>query len=193
MSIQAGMAQTNPAMTNCHQRTRRSFQKISVRGKPKTVAVAIATGNPKSQYIGNAHQIVVPFTSPTPQVEQVAAVTPITAEETSVETGFGVVPIGSEMSGCGRTRSVLNDRNRPEADLRPEQDITDHCSSLTSVGTSVPGTNLTSRTLASTPHRDSSFSKIGRLFFHTLAFAVTTAPHIHIAFIAPGSPSRRTR
>jgi hypothetical protein len=108
MSIQAGMAQTNPAMPNCHQRTRRSFQKISVRGKPKTIAVAIATGNPKSQYIGNAHQIFVPFTSPTPQVEQVAAVTPITAAETSVETDFGVVPIGSEMSAPGRTRPFVS-------------------------------------------------------------------------------------
>lgn len=97
------MAQKNPAMPNCHQRTRRSFQKISVRGKPKTIAVAIAIGNPKSQYIGNAHQIFVPFISPTPQVEQVAAVTPITAAETSVGTDFGVVPIGLEMCGCGRT------------------------------------------------------------------------------------------
>jgi hypothetical protein len=59
------------------------------------IAVAIATGSPKSQYIGNAHQIFVPFTSPTPQVEQVAAVTPITAAETSIETGFGVGRIGS--------------------------------------------------------------------------------------------------
>jgi hypothetical protein len=59
------------------------------------IVVAIATGSPKSQYIGNAHQIFVPFTSPTPQVKQVAAVTPITAAETSIETGFGVGRIGS--------------------------------------------------------------------------------------------------
>jgi hypothetical protein len=59
------------------------------------IAVAIATGNPKSQYIGNAHQIFVPFRSPMPQVEQVAPVTPITAADTSIETGFGVRRIGS--------------------------------------------------------------------------------------------------
>jgi hypothetical protein len=89
------MAQTNPAIPNCHQRTRRSLKKTSVRGKPKMIAAAIATGNPKSQYIGNAHQIFVPFRSPMPQVEQVAPVTPITAADTSIETGFGVGRIGS--------------------------------------------------------------------------------------------------
>ncbi|WP_211172359.1 hypothetical protein [Massilia forsythiae] len=94
-SIQKGMAQMHPAIPNCHQRARRSFQKMSVSGKPKTIAVPIATGKPKSQNIGNAHQIFVPFTSPTPQVEQVAAVTPMTAAETSVGTGLGVKCIGS--------------------------------------------------------------------------------------------------
>jgi hypothetical protein len=54
------------------------------------IAVAIATGNPKNQYIGSAHQTFVPFRSPMPQVEQVAPVTPITAADTSIETGFGV-------------------------------------------------------------------------------------------------------
>jgi len=48
-------------------------------------ALVIASGKPMNQTSGNAHQVPVPWASPTPQVVKVAIVTPITAATPSID------------------------------------------------------------------------------------------------------------
>lgn len=85
-SVQAGMAQIKPVIPNCHQLVSRNFQNKKASGKPKMSAANIASGKPTDQANGNAHQVPVPWTSPTPQVVEVAITTPITAENPSIDT-----------------------------------------------------------------------------------------------------------
>ena len=48
-------------------------------------ALVIASGKPTNQTSGNAHQMPVPWESPTPQVVKVAIVTPITAATPGID------------------------------------------------------------------------------------------------------------
>lgn len=93
------MAEVKPAIPNCHQRVRRSFQNTNASGNPKISATPIARGKPMNQNSGNAHQVPVRCASPTPQVANVAAVTPITAATPSIDivrkTDLAVGPISS--------------------------------------------------------------------------------------------------
>lgn len=107
---------------------------MSVSGSPQMTAATVAKGNPTNQANGNPHQVPVPFARPTPQVVNVAAVTPIMAANASIEIlRRTVLAVECTDSPCllvtrFMKTAVQADRFWPiaavaERPLRPEADV----------------------------------------------------------------------